>query len=56
MKYGEFVELVRRMRKAQTEYFKTKDKGWLNESKKAERLVDAAIEQLKHEWENPTLL
>lgn len=36
----EFRELVKKMRWAQKEYFKTRDKRWLNEAKKLESAVD----------------
>lgn len=40
----EFRELVRRMRKAQTDYFRTRDRGILDASKALERKVDAELE------------
>ena len=42
---GEFVDLVRAMRTAQIEYYKTKAPAHLIEAKKWECAVDAAIEE-----------
>lgn len=42
----EFVELVREMRNAQKEYFKTRDKNVLQRSKELERKVDSFLAQL----------
>lgn len=39
----DFIELVRQMRNAQKEYFKTRDKSILQQSKELERKVDAYI-------------
>ena len=41
----EFIELVREMRNAQKEYFKTRDKSVLLKSKELERKVDAFLTQ-----------
>lgn len=41
----EFIELVRQMRNAQKEYFRTRDKRILACSKELERRVDKAIEE-----------
>lgn len=41
----EFFELVREMRNAQKEYFKTRDKNVLLKSKELERKVDAYLAQ-----------
>lgn len=41
----EFFELVREMRNAQKEYFKTRDKNVLLKSKELERKVDAYLSQ-----------
>lgn len=41
----EFYESVRKMRAAQKEYFKTRSKDILNESKKLEKKVDAMLEE-----------
>lgn len=38
-----FWELVKQMREAQREYFRTRDHACLQESKRLERAVDAAI-------------
>lgn len=40
---GDFLDLVRRMRSKQIEYFKTRDTTILRESKDLERRVDEAI-------------
>lgn len=40
---GDFLDLVRRMRAKQVEYFKTRDTTILRESKDLERRVDEAI-------------
>ena len=42
---NEFMQLVREMRNAQKEYFKTRDKNVLQRSKELERKVDACIAQ-----------
>ena len=42
----EFIELVREMRNAQKEYFKTRDKNVLQRSKELEREVDSFLAQL----------
>lgn len=42
-KFESFVDLVRSMREKQTEYFKTRDRGLISESKKLEREVDQMI-------------
>ena len=42
---NEFTELVRDMRNAQKEYFKTRDKNVLQRSKELERRVDTYISQ-----------
>ena len=46
MTHIEFIELVAQMRTAQKTYFRTRDKGVLEQSKSLERQVDAAIIQL----------
>jgi hypothetical protein len=43
MEFLEFIDLVRQMRTAQKEYFKTRDKGVLERSKSLERQVDRYI-------------
>lgn len=40
---NEFIELVREMRNAQKEYFKTRDKSVLLKSKELERKVDSFL-------------
>lgn len=42
---NEFVKLVYEMRKAQKEYFKTRDKSVLSKSKELERKVDSFLAQ-----------
>ena len=42
----EFIELVREMRNAQKEYFRTRDKNVLQRSKELERKVDSFLAQL----------
>lgn len=42
---NEFIELVREMRNAQKEYFKTRDKNILLKSKELERKVDSFLTQ-----------
>ena len=40
---NDFRALVRRMRQAQKEYFKTRNSGWLRLSKDLEKKVDDAL-------------
>lgn len=47
MKEDDFYELVKRMRKAQKDYFRTRESVPLEDSKRLEREVDKAI--LEHE-------
>jgi hypothetical protein len=44
----EFIELVREMRNAQKEYFKTRTKDALNRSKELERKVDAELQSINN--------
>lgn len=44
MNAKEFENKVAMMRKAQKEYFKTKSRAWLEDSKRLEREVDAELE------------
>ena len=44
MDYDSFRDLVRRMRDAQKEYFKTRDKDVLRKSKDLERQVDLELQ------------
>lgn len=44
----EFIELVREMRNAQKEYFRTRSKDWLNRSKELEREVDAQLQSINN--------
>lgn len=39
----QFRDLVRKMRQAQKEYFRTRNSGWLRLSKDLERKVDDAL-------------
>lgn len=43
MTHGEFVGMVRRLRSAQTEYFRVRSQANLIEAKRLERLVDTAV-------------
>ena len=45
METKEFYDLVRQMRNAQKEYFRTRDKGILTCSKELERRVDNALSE-----------
>lgn len=42
----EFMQLVRDMRNAQKEYFRTRSKDLLNRSKELERMVDAELQSI----------
>lgn len=44
----EFIELVREMRAAQKEYFKTRSKDVLSRSKELERNVDAELQSINN--------
>lgn len=44
----EFIELVREMRAAQKEHFKTRSKDVLNRSKELERKVDAELQSINN--------
>lgn len=44
MDYDSFKDLVRRMREAQKEYFRTRDKDVLRKSKDLERQVDLELQ------------
>lgn len=44
----DFIELVREMRNAQKEYFKTRSKDSLNRSKELERKVDAELQSINN--------
>lgn len=48
MKSKEFFDLVSRMRTVQKEYFKTRDKTILGESKALEFMVDREIERVNN--------
>lgn len=47
MKAEEFYALVAKMRHAQKEYFKTRSRDWLTESKQLEKQVDDEIKRAK---------
>lgn len=47
----DFIELVKKMRDAQKEYFRTRDKVVLAESKKLEKQVDNRINELQNQTE-----
>ena len=47
MTHREFVDLVERMRDAQKAWFRTRDYEKLDESKRLEREVDAAVKAAK---------
>lgn len=49
----EFLSTVARMRQAQKDYFKTKDKNVLERSKSLERMVDKQILELLKDQEKP---
>ncbi len=51
-KFERFVASVEQMRDLQKQYFKTRDRGILQQSKNAEREVDKAIKELN---DNPKL-
>ena len=51
----DFIRLVSEMRAAQKEYFRTRDKTVLQNSKMLERSVDARLEQIKHGYCQQTL-
>jgi hypothetical protein len=44
----EFMQLVRDMRAAQKEYFRTRSKDVLNRSKELERKVDAELQSINN--------
>lgn len=47
MEFIEFVDLVAKMRQSQKDYFKTRGYSQLTESKRLEKEVDAAIEDIR---------
>jgi len=54
----EFKQLVKEMRQAQIDYFRTRDKDCLILSKRLEKKVDAALEEqqtmpLPNDWVDP---
>lgn len=50
----EIIRLAEKMRNAQKDYFATRSRTALNESKRLERQLDEAIEDYNHQ--NPQLL
>lgn len=44
----EFVKMVRKMRAAQKDYFRTRHPGYLELSRKLEKEVDEKLEQLEN--------
>ena len=48
MESNEFVKLVSDMREAQRNYFKTRDRSWLEKSKALERQVDNQISAMNN--------
>lgn len=58
MTTGEFAEMVQKMRTAQKNYFRTKSREWLDQSRKWEVQVDMALElrsKRETERQNPSL-
>ena len=51
----DFMELVKEMRSAQKEYFRTRDANVLNRSKDLEKKVDRAIDNAEEEEKGGTL-
>lgn len=47
----QFRDLVRRMRQAQKEYFRTRNSGWLRLSKDLEKQID---DELRHDEDDAT--
>lgn len=59
MNARQFYNLVRQMRAAQKNYFRTRDKSYLEAAKKIEKEIDAEIarvEEIEFERQNPKLL
>jgi len=52
MNIGQFVNLVKKMRTAQQNYFDTREKEWLQKSKAFEKAVDDAIAQREERKQN----
>jgi hypothetical protein len=52
MTESEFYQLVERMRQAQIEYFRTRNKEALNDSKNLERHVDGRIKEFNKKQGN----
>lgn len=53
--YEAFIWLVKRMRRAQKDYFKTKDANKLMESKDLETQVDKWVKRHEDEQQGPAL-
>lgn len=45
MTYPDFIALVKRMRKAQRDYFRTRDRAVLDLAQRLERAVDEALSE-----------
>lgn len=45
MSYEEFIQLVRELRTAQKNWFRLRDRRWLEEAKRLERQVDDVIKR-----------
>ena len=54
MKAKEFFDLVSKMREAQKEYYKTRDKAVLNRSISLEKSVDSEIARVNEILKHPT--
>ena len=55
MNARQFYDKVCEMRTAQKQYFATKSRDWLNESKRLEREIDAEIERVNNLLQQPEL-
>jgi len=55
MEMNEFVDLVARMRVQQRSYFRERDSAALRESKKLEKEVDRAVEEMRSSDTQPML-
>lgn len=51
----DFFDLVVEMRKAQKNYFKTRNQGYLDRSKSLEKQIDAEIERVQKLTSEPEL-
>lgn len=58
MTTGQFADIVKKMRAAQKNYFRTKSREWLDQSRKWEVYVDMALElreKKEYKRQNPSL-